>query len=432
MKIKIIGAGLSGVLTAYHLLKCIPKDNKNIQIEINDKCCEFKENASTLSLAWLNAAYPSYDENEHDRSQYDRYRLEALRSWPSLLDDLKHDGIDGVLESDLEQSIHSLYVFFNQQQENEFIQMSSRLKQYDDHYQASFVPNKDLAKDFTFIDALPKDIRIFNMANERLINPRALISQLITFLKNSGVLFSWETSVTSEMILSEPYTHWIIAAGDGCLPLLNYTKFKDVAFRKQSVAEVIHCDLSSPLNLKRKVFHFETTNSTPGFHLRNDDNNINRLKIIIDYDRNNKDSLNAKALSIFQLLHIQVSQYDCLNTMVRPMTYDGRPLVETELGDKQNIHLIYGHNLYSNAAKIYFDFAKNIAFAINSHHENIFHPVGHTFALKQFSFANRFKKYSISDKPHIRNALFFARLFSHHPYDLSKISLPCVKLNFKG
>lgn len=397
MKIKIIGAGLSGLFTAYYLQKLIPPGSRAVQIEIFDYQPESTENASTISLAWLNSAYPCDGKIDQRVSAYDEFRLASLHAWNLVKESLANDGITGEMASDLkpikidDQFINSMYVFFNPAQQDEFMQMIDRLKAYQRSYQANDVAKEKLVEHFPLLDNLAKDIRICNISKELLVNPYILRRQLITYLQKNQVIFHWGVPVSAEDIAADPKSNWIVAAGNGSPPLLKNTKLDQIDFIKDSVAEVIYCKLTHPVDLKGKVFHIAPTDTTPGFHLRNNDNDMTTLKIVIDYDARKENDLDKNAQAIFRLLQLGVKSYQCINTIKRPLTKDGRPLVEMNLGRNINIHFVMGHNLYSIASVLYPAFAGNVAFMINkSSNKLIFLPIGYSKKLVPFSLSDRF------------------------------------------
>lgn len=360
-RMNIIGSGIAGLFTAYYLCKSLPEAN----IEIYDSQDKWANNATTNSLAWLNAIYPSKDSAKH---RYDQYRVEAIQAWQALLNDLAKDGITEIASSQQlnfkiqEQEINSLHVFFNSKQEIEHINNHKRLEQHADNLQTNKIEKAELEEYFPFLANLPDQIIIHNVAYEQLINPNILRMKLINFLEKNNVTFHWNTAATPEMIQADPNAHWVIAAGAGCLPLVKNTntKLKEIPFHENSIAELIYCNLAWPLDLKGKVLHFYASDTTPSFHLRNDENNINKLKIVIARQGGKTASLEKIAEAIFNLLQIQVNNYYCTDTVIRPVTQDTRPLVEMKLGEHKNIHIIYGHSLFTNAAKIFPSFANHL------------------------------------------------------------------------
>lgn len=392
-RINIVGAGISGLLTAYYLQKILI--NKDlVSIEIYDSLDESGENASTNSLAWLNTIYPSKDQKPE---AYDQFRIASIANWITLDEDLKKDGISQLFSTGLhhieinQNKINSLYIFFNENQENDFVNIASRLQQHTDQFQPQKISPFDLSPHFPFINQLPKDITIRNMSNEHLINFKKLRNQLIPFLKKSGIIFHWKHPVSPDMIQSQPHTEWILAAGNGCIPLINQTTLENIKFSEQNLADVIHCTLEQPLDLMGKVFHFEASNMTPAFHLRNDENDINKLKIIVTRQAGKSLDLELTAQSIFKLLQVNAIECTCNDKVERPITPDSKPLIETKLGGNENIHIVYGHSLFTNGAKLFAHFVNNLAITFNENSQFLlFNVLNSSSDLTQFSSNERF------------------------------------------
>lgn len=425
--IKIIGSGISGLLTAYHLQK-LTKDSKDIHIEIYDQHDKKTENASTYSLAWINAVYPSKDMKN---DSYDIFRLKSIDAWKNLNEQFKKDGIKHTFASDQQcikindKKINALSVFFDKKHESDFVELNARLKKYSDSYHTESIPQTTTAAIFPFIGQLHKTLQIQNASEEQLVNPKLLRAQLIDFLEQKGIHFHWNSVVTSETIDSEPNTQWVLAAGDGCLPLVKNTKLAQLKFYEKSLADIIQCTLTAPLDLKGKVFYFASTDNTPSFHLRNDELNPNRLTIIVASQGGKSKNLNKDAQAIFNLLKIKIKDYICIDDVVRPITPDGRPLVEMQLGKNKNIHMVYGHSLYSNGAKLFIEFSKNIAHFINENQltkseKPSFVHVQISSELEQFDATDRFvklsKEHSQLDKLSVFCRPHSAKLESHETH----------------
>jgi len=407
LHIKIVGAGLSGLLIAYHLKKLIPQESDVVQVEIFDNQSKSTDIASTISMAWLNSAYPCSDQYDQSARLYDQFRIDALKAWNTLNESLMKDGILDIVASQKEaveinsDLINSLYVFFNENEQREFVDMVRRLNDISDTYQVKRISQETIEPYFPFLAHFPPYF-LHNIASESLVNPYHLRTQLINYLQHANVTFHWETVISPEQMQFEPTTHWILAAGNGCLDLVKNTRLDGIQFVKDSVAEVIYCSLSTPLDLKGKVFHIGPSQTTPGFHLRNNEQDLSKIKIVIDYDTRKEGSLNENAQAIFTLLRLPVASYQCTNTIRRPMTPDGRPLIEMSLGNHHNIHMVYGHNLYS-IAPLYRTFSQNVAAAINQK-QPVFLPVPYHSELEQFSLAGR------QFRSKLRNLCIFAQV----------------------
>lgn len=358
----IVGAGIAGLLTAYHLTKRSP----TIQIEIYEAQNQYANNASTYSLAWVNVVYPCKTNDINKQLHYDIVRLESLEKWQDLNEALKADGIEGVLSTEEQaikidhQLINSVSVFFDSEQVKKFTEEQERLKIVNHRYKHYELAKSDLLNDFPFLTFLPDSVKILNCPKDQLVNIKNLREGLIHYLQRQRVTFHWESTITSEMMAKDSGITWVVAAANGHLELTKHTQIEKLNYPDSSMADVITCTLVKPLDLKGKVFHFSASAQTPSFHLRNDDDSVDHLKIIVMRQQEKRLALDLCAKQIFNLLQITPINVNCNNQVERPNTLDGMPLVEFGLGQHKNIHVVYGHSLYSNAATLFPEFADQL------------------------------------------------------------------------
>lgn len=392
IEIKIIGTGISGLLAAYNLEKLL-NDHQNVKIVIYDSNKdEFVDNTTTHSLAWLNAIYPSKD----NHFGFDMYRLRSLQAWKTLIKDLSKDGIAGISAEKQQQitidgqPISSVYVFNNAEQQANFNMMSKRLQSESHQYLPTSISGSKLSLHFPFLSALNKNenIKICNVANEQIINPKALRTGLIHYLNSKGIQFHWNTVVTTEMMQSESNTYWVVAAGIGSDSLVKGTALENLQFSDSGLADVIYCTLEQPLHLNSVVFHFAASDLIPGFRVRNDETDPYKLKILVEFPPGKPGNLDNAAKDILKILGVTVKQMRCDNTIGRPQTKDGRPVIE--IG---KISTIYGHGLFSSAV-LFYDFAKNLADRINQEQKKGVFMSGGYHDLSAFSSAGRFQTQS--------------------------------------